>query len=258
MTDPNTEPAQDAPPEESVLAQFDGDTGGALDFFMNPEVRDVAWKAAQRLSETQLVPAQFYQKPADCFIALEMAARLGDSPIVILQNVNIIKGKPSLSAAYSTHRLNKSGLIEGSLKFRSAGSGKDLSVTAYCIRADDGEALECTATMEMARLEGWTSNGKYKSMPEHMLRYRAATLLIRAFFPSVIYGFGIDADGHVGYPGGQRASGRTRPSSKAADILGTPDPVAEKEAAEDAVAEPVVVPEPEPTASGPAKTEPMF
>jgi len=42
--------------------------------------------------------------------------------------------------------------------------------------------------MSEAKAEGWTSNAKYKTLPELMLRYRAATLLIRTHIPEVLNG----------------------------------------------------------------------
>jgi hypothetical protein len=42
--------------------------------------------------------------------------------------------------------------------------------------------------MREAIAEGWTKNNKYKTLPELMLRYRAATLLIRTHVPEVLNG----------------------------------------------------------------------
>jgi hypothetical protein len=42
--------------------------------------------------------------------------------------------------------------------------------------------------MREAIAEGWTKNAKYRTLPELMLRYRAATLLIRTHVPEVLNG----------------------------------------------------------------------
>jgi hypothetical protein len=42
--------------------------------------------------------------------------------------------------------------------------------------------------MKEAMAEGWTKNPKYRSLPELMLRYRAATLLIRTHVPEALNG----------------------------------------------------------------------
>ena len=42
--------------------------------------------------------------------------------------------------------------------------------------------------MRMAKLEGWTRNSKYQSMPELMLRNRAATFFGRQYIPDLLLG----------------------------------------------------------------------
>ena len=51
-----------------------------------------------------------------------------------------------------------------------------------------GELMEATVTSEMAIAEKWTTNPKYRSMAEHMLRWRAAAFLIRLYMPEVMMG----------------------------------------------------------------------
>ena len=42
--------------------------------------------------------------------------------------------------------------------------------------------------MKMANDAGWSKNAIYKSIPEQMLKYRAAVFLIRSHFPEVLFG----------------------------------------------------------------------
>ena len=42
--------------------------------------------------------------------------------------------------------------------------------------------------MRMARQEGWTKNSKYASMPELMVRNRAATFFGRQYIPDLLLG----------------------------------------------------------------------
>ena len=51
-----------------------------------------------------------------------------------------------------------------------------------------GEEISYTIGIAEAKAEGWTKNTKYRTMPELMLRYRAATLLIRTHIPQVLNG----------------------------------------------------------------------
>lgn len=142
---------------------------------------------AKIFSDSSLVPKHFQGKPQDCFIALEMAYRMRLSPSMALQNIYVMNGKPGLSAALVIALINKSGLIQGGIKYRQSPKGQPLEVTAYA-KALDGEEISYTVTMEMAKAECWDKNPKYRSIPELMLRYRAATFLARLYFPEVIMG----------------------------------------------------------------------
>ena|GEM_PF-629781 len=146
------------------------------------------YKLAQTMSESNLVPAHFKGKPADCFLAVEMAQRLQVAPFMVLQNLYIVHGKPGWSSQFLIAMANRSGTFKGVIRFEEYGSGDELTVTAYANLADTGERVESTVGMDMAKAEGWTSNPKYKSMPVQMLRYRSATFLVRTYCPEVTMG----------------------------------------------------------------------
>lgn len=68
----------------------------------------------------------------------------------------------------------------------------DWSCTAYCTELATGEVVEgVTVTIAMAKSEGWynKAGSKWKTMPELMMRYRAATFLIRSVAPEIALGF---------------------------------------------------------------------
>lgn len=146
-----------------------------------------AMQLASVFAKSRMVPAHFQGKVEDCFVAIQMAQRMGVDPMMALQNVYVVSGKPGLSGALVISLINNSGKLKGRLKFRVEGQSEGLAVTAYGA-LPDGDTVEFTATLAMAKAEGWTSNKKYQSMPEVMLRYRAATFLARFNFPEVILG----------------------------------------------------------------------
>jgi hypothetical protein len=119
-----------------------------------------------------------------------MAWRLGEDPLIMMQHTHIVKGKAGFSAQYVIARANRSGVFKGRIKFREVGKpGSDnYVVTAFATLAETGEEVEFSASMEMAKAEGWTGNAKYRSMPQVMLRYRAATFLVRLNAPDVMLG----------------------------------------------------------------------
>lgn len=125
---------------------------------------------------------------ANCYVALQMAELLEENPLVVMQNIYFVGGRAGWNASYMIARANKSGIFRDPIDWDPTGEGDRLSVTAFAYVKSTGKRVQATASMEMAKAEGWTKNPKYKSMPEQMLRYRSATLLIRCYCPQVMLG----------------------------------------------------------------------
>jgi hypothetical protein len=145
-------------------------------------------RVAKLFASSQLVPPHLRDKVADCFIALHMAQRLNEDPLIVLQNIYIVSGRAGWSAQYMIGRANRSGVFKGRINWRIEGKGENLVVTAFAHLDETGEEVSAAASMVMAKAEGWTKNSKYQSMPEVMLRYRSATMLIRFYCPEVMLG----------------------------------------------------------------------
>jgi hypothetical protein len=161
-------------------------TGGSM---MTDTARfEHAQRVANVFANSQLVPAHLRGKVADCVIAMNIAERLGEDPLTIMQSIYIVGGKAGWSSSYMIARINKSGLIKGRITWDVKGNGKDLEVTAKATLADTGEVVTATASFAMAIAEDWIKNKKYSSMPEQMLRFRSAAMLQRLYFPEVMLG----------------------------------------------------------------------
>jgi hypothetical protein len=148
----------------------------------------LAQRWANAFASSQLVPGHLRGKPADCLIAMLMARELGDSPLMVMQSIYVVSGKAGWSATYMIARANRSGVFKGRITWETTGAGKDMTVKARAMLADTLETVSATTSMQMATAEGWTKNQKYQTMPELMLRYRAATMLIRLYCPEVMLG----------------------------------------------------------------------
>jgi len=178
------------------------------------------FKDAQRmaimLSESDLVPKQFKGNVANCVIALEMANRIGASPLAVMQNLYVVHGKPAWSSQFLIACVNASKrfspiryvlsapsenpreitysytVYEGQNKKTMTGKAMVRDQSCYCWATDiTGERLTSpTITIEMAVQEGWyTKDGsKWKTMQELMLRYRSATLFARLYAPELTMG----------------------------------------------------------------------
>jgi hypothetical protein len=143
---------------------------------------------AKVFAGSQLVPKHLQGKVEDIMIALNIADRLGEDPLTVMQSIYIVSGKAGWSSSYMIARINSSGLIKGRVTWDEVGQGKDLVVTAKATLADTGEVVRATTSMQMAIAEGWISNKKYQTMPEQMLRFRSAAMLQRLYFPEVMLG----------------------------------------------------------------------
>jgi hypothetical protein len=159
-----------------------------VDVFSDPESFKHAEQVARVFAASTMVPAHLRGNLADCLIAYQIARRLNEEPLTVMQNIYIIGGRPGWLTQYVVGRANRSGIFKGRILWKSSGAGETLAVTASAVLADSGEAIDVTCDMKMAQAEGWTKNAKYKSMPEHMLRWRSAAMLIRLYAPEVMLG----------------------------------------------------------------------
>ena len=160
----------------------------ALDFLTDASAFEHIWRVATAFSGSKMVPQHFQGKPQDTFVAIQMALQLQINPLLCLQNVAVINGRPSFSAQFMIGLANSRGPFAGPLTWHTEGKGDDLSVTCQATLAATGEVVSVNVSMEMAKADGWTKNAKYRSIPEQMLRYRSATWLIRLYCPEVTCG----------------------------------------------------------------------
>jgi len=157
------------------------------DVFLEEQAR--AYKYAQTLSDSDLVPSSYRGKPANCLIALGIAKDLGVSFFTAVNSIDIIMGKPTYKSTFLIAMINKSKLFKTPLMVEFEGEGKTRKAIAKAERVD-GHICQMEASMEMAIKEGWTSKkgSKYHSMPDLMLTYRAATFFARVFCPEITLG----------------------------------------------------------------------
>lgn len=161
--------------------------------FENPS-EESSWKLAQRkaiaLSKSDLLPVLYKGNIANCMLAMELATRTGMNELMVMQNLHIIQGKPSWSSTFAIAVINSSKRFRTALNFKVEGTGTELSCVAYAT-GFDGQVYESPKiTMAMATAEEWLSKkgSKWKTMPELMIRYRAAAFFGRLFCPELLLG----------------------------------------------------------------------
>ena len=195
--------------------------------FFDKDQMDSIQRGAKMLANSDLVPDIYKvseknpldKAMANCIIALEMSQRIGASPLMIMQNMIIIYGRPSWSSTFLIATVNTCGRFEP-LKFQVTNKGKigKISYIDYewvsgrkqAVKKEfDGtkiDNLECVAwtrergaedvlkstpiDLKMAIQEGWytKAGSKWQTMAEQMLRYRTASFWTKAYAPEISMG----------------------------------------------------------------------
>lgn len=210
--------------------------------FGNLQGFELMQRAANVLTNSTLVPTAYrnqkeiksygkvtgYEenKPgmANCIVALNMAQRMQADPLMVMQNLHIIEGRPSWSSQFIIAAINSCGRYSP-LRFEITEAGEPTELTysatewknnnrtevqktvivrhqecvAYAIEKETGERLDSPrVSIQMAIDEGWlTKNGsKWQTMPELMLRYRCASMFGRLYAPELLMGLQSAEESH--------------------------------------------------------------
>jgi hypothetical protein len=158
--------------------------------FSGIEAFEFAQRQANALASSDLVPTAFRGKTANCLIALEVANRVGTSPLMVMQHLNVIHGKPTWSAQFIIATVNSSGRFKDPLQFKMEGAGDTRTCVAYAQKPDGALVQGPEVSVAMAKAQGWwTREGsKWPTMTDLMLSYRAATFFGRLHTPDLLLG----------------------------------------------------------------------
>ena len=154
---------------------------------------ELTQRKATALSKSTLIPKEFQGNLSNCIIAMEIASRLQMPPLMVMQNLYVVHGKPSWSSQFLIAAFNQCGRF-ASITYGYVGEIGTDTYGCYAKSVDlrTGEILQGpTVTIAIAKKEGWhgKSGSKWQTMPELMLRYRAATFLVRTTAPELTLGF---------------------------------------------------------------------
>lgn len=213
------------------------------------QIFELCQRKAKLLSTSTLVPKEFQGNMSNCAIGLNIAKRLGADEFMVLQNIDIIHGRPSFRATFLIAMVNASGRFSP-MQFLMEGEGVTRSCKAYCKVLATGEQVEGPeVTMAMAKAEGWSTKAgsKWLTMPELMLRYRAAAFFARLYAPDITLGMLTTEESDDVPPPMKSAKGREMPEAVAGLFMVNPyavtpsseaDPVLEMQVVEAPQAEP--------------------
>lgn len=156
---------------------------------------ETAQRMAQCFATSPMVPDTYKNNIGSCVIALDIANRIGASPLLVMQNLYMVHGNPSWSSKFLVACFNTCGRFEPITYETNVATEQDKEKW-YCVARSvirsTGEVVEGDRiTWQMVKAEGWASkNGsKWMTMPGQMFRYRAAAFLIRTVAPEISFGF---------------------------------------------------------------------
>lgn len=201
--------------------------------FFNAEGFALLEKVANTLCNSTLVPAAYrsfttkkqqgggeVQIPnpsatSNAIVALNMAQRMGADPLMVMQNLYIVEGRPAWSSQWIIAAINSCGRFSP-LRFEITALGKktvnytvtewvnnqkrnsqrtaeitDKQCVAWAIEKETGARIESPAvSIEMAVQEGWygKNGSKWQTMDEVMLRYRTASFFGKLYAPELLMG----------------------------------------------------------------------
>ena len=189
---------------------------------------DLMQRQAKLFASSPLVPAHIGDNGsakglANCYIALVLAKEMGENPLVVMQNIYIVHGRAGWNATYMIAKANASGVFKGVIRFAYSGEGAKRSCTAKATLKETGEEVSTVVGMEMAAAEGWTKNSKYKTLPDQMLAYRAATFLVRLYCPQVMLGYQTREELEDTIHADRKDSPRLSIASVTSDVSDVPD-----------------------------------
>jgi len=228
MSAPTTLAAMRGPAESNMPAVAPG--FGSLQSF------ELMQRQAKLLCSSTLVPAAYrsviekldfkgnvkerIENPnalSNCVIALNMSARMNADPLMVMQNLYLVEGRPSWSSQWIIAQINNCGRFSP-LRFDIHDLGeKTVEYTTYrwdeqsrqkvpqvqkvkihdkrCVawvveKGSEERLYSPTVSIAMAVAEGWyTKNGsKWQTMDEVMLRYRAAAFFGKIYAPELLMG----------------------------------------------------------------------
>lgn len=167
--------------------------GTALSLF-SADGFELVQRMAKAFASSTMVPKQYQGAAgiANCIIALNMAQRIGSDPLMTMQNLYVVHGTPAWSAQFLIATFNACGRFSAiDYEWEGKTGADDWGCRAVAVELQTKRKLVgALVTIALAKAEGWhgKAGSKWKTMPEQMLRYRAASWMVRAYAPEIAMG----------------------------------------------------------------------
>lgn len=155
----------------------------AQPFSLAPRNFDEAWRLAEILADSDLVPKDFRGKPGNCLVAIQWGAEVNLGALQSVQNIAVINGRPSMWGDALIALVRSSPLCESIIE-------TDDGHTATCRVKRRGEPEQVrTFSAEDAKQAGLQGKqGPWQQYPKRMRQMRARAFALRDVFADVLKG----------------------------------------------------------------------
>jgi len=141
------------------------------------------WKTLTAIANTEFVPKAYRGQPDKMLGAILYGRESGLGPMTSLQMVDMVDGKPSMSAELMVALVRRAG---HSIMLEEL-DAESCTVTGR--RTDSGDSMTYRFSMVDAERAGLAGRGAWKTYPSAMLWARAVSQLVRMLFPDVAISF---------------------------------------------------------------------
>jgi hypothetical protein len=135
----------------------------------------------QYIAGTEFVPQGLRNNLPAIMACVATGRALGIDDMSSLRLIHVVNGRPTFSAELMVQIVRRHG-------HSISGQTKDGSCTVVGKRADNGDTMEVTWTLEMAQRAGLAGKQVWKQYPEALLWARAVSQLCRQLFPDCFAG----------------------------------------------------------------------
>jgi hypothetical protein len=165
------------------------------------ENMDQAWRMAQGLAQSDLVPTDLRGKPANVFLIMLYGQRLGLPPEIAISTVNVVKGRPRMAGQLLLAKVREAG-------HKPTVTHGDGECTVTIKRGDD--ATEHTETFSIddavtarlcklvdGKVQARSQKGEalpWETYTKRMLMWRALGFCVDVVCPEVKMGFHVEGE----------------------------------------------------------------
>lgn len=161
------------------------------EFLPTPKSQDEAYKLAQALSKSFLVPKQFQGRADDVLVAMMWSYNLNIPFVAGLQSIAVINGKPCIYGDMLLAIVRSSGLLED-ISESVEGNGDNQYAACTVYRKGQKSPIKSTfSVVDAKRALLWGKQGPWTQYPKRMLKMRARAYALRDAFSDVLMGLSL-------------------------------------------------------------------